>query len=400
MKKYEFLAALQRELADMNAAEVVETCAFYEELLNDMIESGTDEEAAVARLGDPRELAQKVLGYEPAPKTEPPKSDQQAPQPDPQPQQSQNWGSILKDLFEGLAANARENLGGGHIRFDFSRVSTQRFETLIDPAEVRAIEVDWPRGEAEIRMDVAQSQIRLTEKRAESDPALTWSVRGGVLSIRYGDGAHIFSKDLELLLPPALGDQLTRIRFNGVSAELTMSDLRSEELQIHTVSGDVEATRIHADSVRIEGTSSDLELDADARQLLLKTFSGDIDLSFDAAERVEVSTVSGDASVEGHAEALTIHSTSGDLSFEGAAQRIDVSTISGEEDLTLSACPQSLQASATSGDIQIELPVGSACQLRFQTVSGTLEVDDIRTAEPGAPTFTIRTVSGDVSLHD
>ena len=94
-----------------------------------------------------------------------------------------------------------------------------------------------------------------------------------------------------------------------------------------------------------------------------------------------------------------IGSTSGDLNIPAlAADEIRLDSTSGNVFAVTDT--KKLTASATSGDIQIELPVGSACQLRFQTVSGTLEVDDIRTAEPGAPTFTIRTVSGDVSLHD
>ena len=384
----------------MNAAEVVETCAFYEELLNDMIESGTDEETAVAQLGDPRELAQKVLGYESASQHEPPKSEQQAPRSEEQPRQSQNWAGILKDLFEGLAANARENLGSSHIRFGFGGGATQPYETLIDPAEVDTIEVDWPRGEAAIRIDIAQTQIRLTETRAESDPPAFWALRGGVLSIRASSMPRIIGKNLELLLPPSLGDRLNCVKLNGVSAELSLRDLQTKELQIQTVSGDVEAARIHADRFRVEGASADLELDLDARQVLLKTFSGDIQLLTDSAERIETSTVSGDVGVKGRTDELTIHSTSGDLSFEGAAGQVNVSSVSGEAELELSVCPRRLQAATTSGDIRIVLPQGSVCQLQFQSVSGELEVDDIASNVPGAAPFSIRTVSGDVTISD
>ena len=50
MKKYEFLYKLQQGLASLPTPERMEQCAFYEELINDMMEDGYSEDEAAAKL--------------------------------------------------------------------------------------------------------------------------------------------------------------------------------------------------------------------------------------------------------------------------------------------------------------------------------------------------------------
>lgn len=61
MNRAEFLAELRRRLAQMPPEELEKQIAYYDELLQDMIEDGMSEQEAVEKLGDPAQIAQELL---------------------------------------------------------------------------------------------------------------------------------------------------------------------------------------------------------------------------------------------------------------------------------------------------------------------------------------------------
>lgn len=60
MTKLQFLLALHHRLAALPAAEVEERLAFYSEMIEDRIEDGLTEEAAVAAIGTVEEVARRI----------------------------------------------------------------------------------------------------------------------------------------------------------------------------------------------------------------------------------------------------------------------------------------------------------------------------------------------------
>lgn len=54
MQKTEFLDRLRAALADLPAEELEKTLGYYAEMIEDRMEDGMDEEAAVAAMGDRR----------------------------------------------------------------------------------------------------------------------------------------------------------------------------------------------------------------------------------------------------------------------------------------------------------------------------------------------------------
>ena len=64
MRKQEFLNQLAAALAGMDREERYRTLSYYDELIDDRMEDGQDEEQAVAGLGDPGQVAQELLGEE------------------------------------------------------------------------------------------------------------------------------------------------------------------------------------------------------------------------------------------------------------------------------------------------------------------------------------------------
>ena len=61
MTKRNFLAALQKQLTDLPNEEVEERLAFYSEMIDDRIEEGSTEEAAVAGVGSVDAIAAQIL---------------------------------------------------------------------------------------------------------------------------------------------------------------------------------------------------------------------------------------------------------------------------------------------------------------------------------------------------
>lgn len=64
MNKQEFLAALARELEPLPREERYQTLNYYDELIDDRLEDGQEEEAVIQSLGDPKAVAQELLAGE------------------------------------------------------------------------------------------------------------------------------------------------------------------------------------------------------------------------------------------------------------------------------------------------------------------------------------------------
>lgn len=67
MNKQEFLAALARELEPLPREERERTLTYYGELIDDRLEDGQDEGEVIQSLGDPKAVAEELLGEEEQP---------------------------------------------------------------------------------------------------------------------------------------------------------------------------------------------------------------------------------------------------------------------------------------------------------------------------------------------
>lgn len=68
MKKITFLARLQSRLSALPQEDIEKTLEYYSELIDDRIENGLDEEAAVASMGSIEEIVSQILIDTPLPK--------------------------------------------------------------------------------------------------------------------------------------------------------------------------------------------------------------------------------------------------------------------------------------------------------------------------------------------
>ena len=338
MTKYEFLAAMQEELSSLRVPERMEHCAFYEELINDMMEDGYTEEDATARLGDPVELAKSIL-QEDAPTGEAPPA-------------SRNWRDILQDFLQGKSFSFRWNPG-----------SRDRFETQVPAEGIHALEIRCVSGDVEVTAEDRET-ILLAEERDPGDSPMVVETHGGRLSVSLPPEIMKLGgdKDLTVILPTALAKHLTECSITSVSGEVRVEEVRTESLRIQTQSGDVAVSDVDTASA-------------------------------------EIRTTSGDLNYSGSAEDLTLQSVSGDVDFSGAVGTVRFTTVSGDVDLSCDRCPSRLQGASTSGDLDICLPSNSVCAVRFHSVSGDLTLQGVRTDGACPADFSVKTVSGDVNIH-
>lgn len=73
MKKQEFLKALQEALDDLAPAEQNVSLDYYDEMIDERIEAGMTEEAAVAEMGSPEQIAAEIGQNTPPMTATPPK---------------------------------------------------------------------------------------------------------------------------------------------------------------------------------------------------------------------------------------------------------------------------------------------------------------------------------------
>jgi DUF4097 and DUF4098 domain-containing protein YvlB len=119
--------------------------------------------------------------------------------------------------------------------------------------------------------------------------------------------------------------------------------------------------------------------------------SADISVTGSRGENIMLNTVSGDLEVDASPKRMELHSVSGDAEFEGEVGRSTVETVSGE--ITIVGASGEVSLSTVSGDVTLE--AGSLSRGRFESVSGDLTLE-LSLEDSGR--LTCDSMSGDVNL--
>ena len=225
---------------------------------------------------------------------------------------------------------------------------------LPEGMDITALDIDWISGEVEVLVTDASavSVMERVERGTSASYAMAVSEQDGVLKVRYTEEGFLSlpnlpSKKLVVHLPREVAENLKEVRLSSVSADF-----------------DVEA----------------LTFDDDFR---------DEEIAFVKADTVSVSTVSGKVELDGSFRRVTGESTSGEI------------------DLTLRSCPEKLELTTVSGNIELELPEDAGFALDHSTVSGSLSSElrlnwkwnDLYTyGDSDSSEFTVSTTSGDLDI--
>jgi DUF4097 and DUF4098 domain-containing protein YvlB len=163
-----------------------------------------------------------------------------------------------------------------------------------------------------------------------------------------------------------------RSRDGDNDTDLLISAPRTMALEVSTVSASVDVREMRGEQ-RLATVSGDISTDAYGDALRVETVSGDVDVdSREGVMRARVSSVSGDLSLRGPAGDVLAESVSGDVEIAATTVgRAELRNVSGDLRLSAELAPDArLDATSTSGDIELELLGGGAGEYRLSTFSG------------------------------
>ena len=207
--------------------------------------------------------------------------------------------------------------------------------------------------------------------------------------------------------------------FDEVSIKSTSGDIDIEriisaksEISISSTSGDINSEKgLFADTVKVSATSGDIELyNIDADDFKVSCTSGDIDIKKFTGETGNLHSTSGNVKADDFACA-NFKSTSGKISVKKLdCDYFDAGNTSGGLYLELTNAPAATsEATCTSGDIDIYLPVRAKFTVEASCTSGTFrDKFNNNRMNPhdnykmdyngGGSTIKLRTSSGDITL--
>ena len=228
------------------------------------------------------------------------------------------------------------------------------------PAEsITALSIDWVAGDVKIMVTDGE-EIVVTEHADRGIPeeyALCVET-DNTLRIRYSNdvwGNDMPEKDLTVLLPRTMTENLTAVDLSGVSADFAVGKLTVRDaFSFDTTSGKLKTEVLTATGAKadVNSVSGDIELDGSFREVKAGSTSGEIDLKLrNGPAAVEVSTVSGEVDVELPA---------------GTGFTLDYSTVSGELEYDF-PLTKSKDGKYVCGD--------GACRIEVGTTSGSLSVE-------------------------
>ena len=130
------------------------------------------------------------------------------------------------------------------------------------------------------------------------------------------------------------------------------------ELEIETVSADIDVHGVAPRELSLQSVSGDIVANGAPRRASVESVSGDVNVTFNSSE-VEASTVSGDLVVAGRLTGeASVETVSGDLRFDSRGERL-----------------RKFSAGSVSGNIAARLALAEAGEIRMESVSGDLGLD-------------------------
>ncbi len=374
MKKQEFLDALRVGLTGSGDAE--EVLDFYREMIEDRMEDGMEEEAAVEQLGSVEDiLARCVQGL-----TVPKAGAEAAPHcgiSRVEIREREFDVTILpttEDTYRLEASNEDYHdvtLENGTLRIVRNRQQKERrfFSSVtgeltlyLPEGQYQSLDVTTASGNMEVRQDFGSVHIT----GASSDVTLAGTYPGRVtVQTASGDVSleGVFDGELEVLT--ASGSQNLKGRFASgklrsasgdmelsgasfaedlttetASGDMTLSNVLARGLRLRSASGDVHMERVCAETLNVESRSGDMDLERvlSKGDFLCKTTSGDVSLEGCDSPQMGFTTVSGDISGSLlHGKQFSCCTVSGEMNLHGGTPRgtCSISTVSGDADLEI-----------------------------------------------------------------
>lgn len=382
MTKSEFILSLSEALAHLPGSERVRVLEYYEEMIDDRVESGMAEEEAVAALGSIdeilREAAPEALNVRREYVSE-------------MTAESGAKSFSFREPIETLIANSAsaelhvrsaELPGGLTARVDYNLSENEQCVCSLENGTLKvqyknlrqrgfSLRSLFTGNDCHITVTLANAALVRGELGASSgDIDLNGLVFTDSLEVRTASGnleAHNIAVQRNCSLHTASGDITAK--------NLTCGD----QLEVHTASGDADLFDVRTGKLSVGSASGDPTLgNIKCDDLSANAASGDITMNNIRAGRINAGTSSGDIT----------------LSDSNCLGTIELGSSSGDMEIQNTQCSSEIQLSSTSGDICGRLIPPENYRYSARSRSGDVRVPHYS----GSCPVEIRTVSGDITF--
>lgn len=165
--------------------------------------------------------------------------------------------------------------------------------------EIRNLDIDWASGEVHIIASESAEQISFEESYdGNEDARLRWAVDGETLKIRFRARNSLISfgslnKKLTVTIPASLAQHLDKVKIGTASAEVNVSGLQADILDVDTASGRLELDGTYGELL-VDTASGSVTFAGSCRKINIDTASGRIRLTpGDLWEDIDIDTASG-----------------------------------------------------------------------------------------------------------
>ena len=178
------------------------------------------------------------------------------------------------------------------------------------------------------------------------------------------------------------------------------------ELEIESVSADVDVSGVAPAKLSVESVSGNVVLAGAPRKVDVETVSGDQRLTVNSAE-VQAESVSGDLVLRGRMNGkVSAEAVSGDIDVVVNGERVDkltASTVSGDADVRTGLAPRGeIKLESVSGDLTLVLPKDVSAEVRGSSFSGNLSAPGAKIIKPEhgpGSSFSTRYGNGDGEIN-
>jgi DUF4097 and DUF4098 domain-containing protein YvlB len=189
------------------------------------------------------------------------------------------------------------------------------------------------------------------------------------------------------------------------------------ELEVSTVSADIDVHGVAPRELSLESVSGDISANGAPRRASVESVSGDLALTFNSGD-VEASAVSGDLTIAGRLTGeVAVETVSGNMRVDSKGERLrrlSVETVSGDADIKVALVPDGeISMESVSGDLTLTVPRDLSAQVTGESFSGDLSAPGAKIEReefgPGSSFQTrygagkgdvrIETFSGDATLR-
>lgn len=148
------------------------------------------------------------------------------------------------------------------------------------------------------------------------------------------------------------------------------------ELEVGTVSADIDVHGVAPRELSLESVSGDIVANGAPRRASVESVSGDVSLTFNSRD-VDASAVSGDVTLSGRLTGeLAVESVSGNMRVDSKGERLrrlSVETVSGDADINIALLPDGeISMESVSGDLTLGIPRDLSAQVYGESFSGEL----------------------------